>query len=248
MSPFGREYEKSNEVLMALENLSKDWKIDPIVRDIHLGLKSDVKDYHLKINQVTYHIPYLSETGDFLVWTCLWPDCHNCCEKQGRLPLTFKDVSAISNDLGYSNRTDFLKKETYITTWENTTASSQKGSQLITTLTMVNLRRKENEGEEHNGKPITCRFLSESGSCRINSAKPGVCSLYPFYSWSQNENNRVSVHASYQLTGDCPGFVLTKSLDDYIPILTKYSEIIYSYAMNVNTTIREGFARIDITE
>ncbi|HEX5905266.1 MAG TPA: YkgJ family cysteine cluster protein [Candidatus Nitrosocosmicus sp.] len=248
MNPTYGEYENS-EVLIALENLSKNWKIDPVVRDIHLGLRADVNDYLLKVNQVIYHIPFLSETSDFLVWNCLWPDCHNCCEKQGRLPLTSKDVSLISKDLGYSNRTDFLKKETYITTWENTAASSSRqGSQIITTLTMVNLKRKQNEVEEDNGKPITCRFLSEGGSCRINSSKPGVCWLYPFYSWSQNENNRLSVHASYQLTGDCPGFSLTKTLDDYIPVLTKYSEIIYNYAMNVNTTTREGFARIDITE
>ncbi|VFJ13036.1 YkgJ family cysteine cluster protein [Candidatus Nitrosocosmicus franklandus] len=248
MSPINREYEKSDRVLMALENLSKDWPIDPLVRDIHLGLRSDVMDYHLKINQVTYHIPYISETSDFLVWNCLWPDCHNCCEKQGRLPLTIKDVSAISKHLGYSDRSEFLKKETYVTTWKNSTASSQKGSQLITTLTMLNLKRRETEREEDNGKPITCRFLDEDGCCSINSSKPGVCWLYPFYSWSQNENNKLSVHASYQLTGDCPGFFLTKSLEDYIPLLKKYSEIIYSYTMNINSTIREGFARIDITE
>ena len=159
MNPTYGEYENS-EVLLALENLSKNWKIDPVVRDIHLGLRADVNDYLLKVNQVIYHIPFLSETSDFLVWNCLWPDCHNCCEKQGRLPLTCKDVSLISKDLGYSNRTDFLKKETYITTWENTAASSSRqGSQIITTLTMVNLKRKQNEVEEDNGKPITCRFF-----------------------------------------------------------------------------------------
>lgn len=247
MSPANGDCEKF-ELLQALENLSKNWKIDPIVRDIHLGLRSGIKDYHLKINQVTFHIPYLPETSDFLVWNCLWPDCHNCCEKQGRLPLTFKDVSTISKDLGYSTPVDFLKKETYITTWENAAPSTQKGSQLITTLTMVNLRRKDNEEEKDNGKPIKCRFLREGGSCSINSSKPGVCWLYPFYSWSHNDKNRLSIHASYQLTGDCPGFSLTKSLDDYIPLLTRYAEIIYSYAMNVNTTIRKGFARIDLTE
>jgi Fe-S-cluster containining protein len=247
MTPTDRESEKSDEVLIALENLSKKWPIDPIVRDVHLGLRSDIQDYLLKLNQVTYHIPYLSETADFVVWNCLWPDCHNCCEKQGRLPLTSKDLSVISKDLGYPNRTSFLRKETYVATWESTAAATTQESQLITTLTMINLKRTQTEGEADNGRQIACRFLDKNGSCSINSSKPGVCSLYPFFSWSQNENNRLSVHASYQLTGDCPGFYLTKTLDDYIPILKNYSEIIYNYTMNVNTTLRESFARIDIT-
>lgn len=248
MTPKLRESEKSDEVLIALENLSKKWTIDPIVRDVHLGLRSDIQDYLLKLNQITYHIPYLSDTSDFVVWNCLWPDCHNCCEKQGRLPLTTKDVSVISKDLGYPNRTSFLKKETYVATWESAAATSTHDSELITTLTMLNLKRTQSEGEADNGRQIACRFLNENGSCMINSSKPGVCWLYPFFSWSQNENNRLSIHASYQLTGDCPGFFLTKNLDDYIPILKSYSEIIYNYTMNVNTTLREGFARIDITK
>ncbi|HKR73359.1 MAG TPA: YkgJ family cysteine cluster protein [Candidatus Nitrosocosmicus sp.] len=248
MAPIVRESQKSEEVLIALENLSKKWTIDPIIRDVHLGHRSDARDYPLKLNQVTFHIPYLSETSDFVVWSCFWPDCHNCCEKQGRLPLTSKDMSVISKGLGYPNRTDFLKKETYVTTWENTASTHQEDSQIITTLTMVNLKRSQTESEDDNGKQIACRFLSNEGSCSINSSKPGVCSLYPFFSWSQNENNKVSVHASYQFTGDCPGFSLTKTLDDYIPTLRNYSEIIYNYTMNVNTTLREGFARIDISE
>lgn len=248
MAPIHRESEKSDEVLIAIEELSKNWTIDPKIRDVHLGLRSDVRDYLLKLNQVTYHIPYLSETSEFVVWDCLWPDCHNCCEKQGRLPLTSRDISVISKGLGYPNRTDFLENETYVATWEHTNSTLRKESQIITTLTMVNLKRSETEGESENGKQITCRFLNGGGSCSINSSKPGVCSLYPFFSWTQNENNRVSVHASYQFTGDCPGFSLTKTLDENIPILRDYSEIIYNYSMNVNTTLRETFARIDITE
>ena len=247
MAPIARESHKSEEILIALENLSKKWTIDPIIRDVHLGHRSDLQDYLIKLNQVTYHIPYLSETSDFVVWNCLWPECHNCCEKQGRLPLTSKDISVISKGLGYPNRTDFLKKETYVTTWENTALTSHEDSQIITTLTMVNLKRSHTEGEADNGKQIACRFLNDEGSCNINSSKPGVCSLYPFFSWSQNENNKLSVHASYQFTGDCPGFSLTKTLDDYISTLRNYSEIIYNYTMNVNTTLREGLARIDIS-
>ena len=246
MTPIDRESGKVNEISIALENLSKNWKIDAAVRDMHLGLRSDVKDYIIKVNKITYHIPFLMETSDFLQWNCFWPDCHNCCDKQGRLPLTSKDVAVISKSLGYPNRPEFLKNETYISTWESPTSTSKNDTQIITTLTMVNLKRKKNETEIDNGKPVSCRFLDECGSCRINSSKPGVCWLYPFFSWSQNENNQVSVHASYQLTGDCPAFSLTKSLDDIMPTLIKYSEIIYNYTMNVNTSLREGLARIDI--
>jgi uncharacterized protein len=39
---------------------------------------------------------------------------------------------------------------------------------------------------------------------------------------------------------------LSKNLEDIMPILVKYSEIIYNYTMNVNTTIREGFGKIDV--
>ena len=57
MAPIVRESQKSEEVLIALENLSKKWTIDPIIRDVHLGHRSDARDYPLKLNQVTFHIP-----------------------------------------------------------------------------------------------------------------------------------------------------------------------------------------------
>jgi Fe-S-cluster containining protein len=239
------EGEKVDDVSSALDELSKKWTIDPIVRDVHLGKRTDIEDYTIRINKVTFHIPFLSDSSLFLLWDCLWPDCHNCCEKQGRLPLTSKDVANISKHLGYVSQPSFLRNETYVATWDNRSASDSN-SQVITTLTMLNLKRKKSENETDNGHPITCRFLNECGECQLHPNKPGVCWLYPFFSWSQNDKNLVSVHSSFQLTGDCPGFYLSTNLDDIMPILIKYSEIIYNYTMNVNTTIREGFGKIDV--
>jgi len=239
------EEEKVDDVSSALDDLSKKWKIDPIVRDVHLGKRTDIQDYTIRINKVTYHIPFLSKSSLFLLWDCLWPDCHNCCDKQGRLPLTSRDIATISKHLGYDSQPSFLRNETYVATWDNESASDSN-SHVITTLTMLNLKRRQSENEADNGHPISCRFLNECGACQLHPNKPGVCWLYPFFSWSQNEKNLVSVHTSFQLTGDCPGFYLSKNLDDIMPILVKYSEIIYNYTMNVNTTIREGFGKIDV--
>jgi Fe-S-cluster containining protein len=112
---------------------------------------------------------------------------------------------------------------------------------------MINLKRKPTETETENGKPLPCRFLDDAGACTLHPSKPGVCYLYPFYSWSENYKNRISIHASFQLTGDCPGYLLTDSVDDMMPGLEKYSKIIYDYTMEMNSTIRQGFARVDFS-
>ncbi|HET6589722.1 MAG TPA: YkgJ family cysteine cluster protein [Candidatus Nitrosocosmicus sp.] len=247
MTSIENQNEKFNEVYSALDNLSKSWKIDPIIRDIHLGRRHDLQDFTIKINQVTFHIPYLSEISKYMIWDCLWPECHNCCNRQGRLPLTTSDISEISENLGYIHRSEFLRNETYVATWENYSADEEAGIPLITTLSMINLKRKPTETETENGKPLPCRFLDDAGACTLHPSKPGVCYLYPFYSWSENYKNRISIHASFQLTGDCPGYLLTDSVDDMMHGLEKYSKIIYDYTMKMNSTIRQGFARVDFS-
>ena len=233
-------------ISLSLDMLSKKWDIDPIVRELHLGKRVDLQDYQIKINQVTFHIPYITDPSLFLLWDCLWPDCHNCCNRQGRLPLTVDDIAKISQGLGYENKSDFITNETYVASWDTNSATNSDNSNLITTLTMINLKRKSDESEVDNGNPLSCRFLDDHGSCDLHPDKPGVCWLYPFFSWSQYENNRMSVHASFQLTGDCPGFYMSKNIDDkMMAILNDYSTKIYDYTMDVNTTIREGFGRID---
>ena len=50
--------EKVNDVSSALDELSKKWRIDSVVRDVHLRKRKDIQDYSIKINQVTYHLPF----------------------------------------------------------------------------------------------------------------------------------------------------------------------------------------------
>ena len=54
-----------NLISSYLDMLSEKWDIDPIVRDLHLGKRTDLQDYAIKINQVTFHIPYIIDLSLF---------------------------------------------------------------------------------------------------------------------------------------------------------------------------------------
>ena len=228
--------QNEDTVKSSIDNLSKNWNIEKAIYDIHLGRRNDVVDTSIKVNQVVFHIPKLTNDNLFVLWKCLWPDCHNCCEKQGRLPLTKDDIYNLKNKLNYESVNDFLNKETRISSWNEPGNSGN----LITHITMISLKRKENENDEEDGKAIKCRFLDDQGSCQIQDGKPGVCWLYPFASWMESYNNRPLVHATFQFTGDCPGYYLSETIDGLIPILNEYSIKIYNYNMSVNRTIRDG--------
>ncbi len=234
--------QNEDTVRSSIDNLSKNWNIEKAIYDLHLGKRNDVVDTTIKVNQVVFHIPKLSDDNLFVLWKCLWPDCHNCCEKQGRLPLTKDDIYSLSNKMNYESINDFLKQETRISSW------NEPGNfgNLITHITMISLKRKENENDEDDGTPIKCRFLDNQGSCKIQDGKPGVCWLYPFASWMESYNNRPLVHATFQFTGDCPGYYLSRTINDMMPILNEYSSKIYNYNMSVNRTTREGFGITNI--
>jgi len=229
-------------VRSSIDNLSKNWNIEKAIYDLHLGRRKDVVDTTIKVNQVVFHIPRLSDDNLFVLWKCLWPDCHNCCEKQGRLPLTKDDLYNLTNRMNYDSINDFLKQETKLSSWNE---PGNYGN-LITHITMISLKRKENEKDEDDGTPIKCRFLDNQGSCKIQDGKPGVCWLYPFASWMESYNNRPLVHATFQFTGDCPGYYLSGSINDMMPVLNDYSLKIYNYNMSVNRTTREGFGITNI--
>ncbi len=72
--------------------------------------------------------------------------------------------------------------------------------------------------------------------------RPGVCYLYPFSTWLENDNGRARVHSTFQFTGDCPGFYLSETLDPMKEVLKEYSVTIYDYNMKYTRTTREGFS------
>lgn len=229
----------------SLDLLANKWSIDPKLYDLQLGLRDDVIDSRVSVNGVIFHIPMLKHDSLYVLWKCLWPDCHNCCDRQGRLPLTKDDIQSLSRKLGYGSQSEFLRNETQISTWQE----QETMGGLITTLSMISLKRKSDERPEDDGKPVSCRFLDDTGSCKMHPEKPGVCWLYPFASWLEaDRRGQPIVHASFQFTGDCPGYYLASSLDSIMPVLTEYSSKIYDYNMAVSRTTRESYGAVNFTK
>ncbi|WP_415282851.1 YkgJ family cysteine cluster protein [Candidatus Nitrososphaera sp. FF02] len=234
--------QSGNSVKESLDALAKKWDIDPKLYDMQVGLRDDVIDNQVNVGGVVFHVPMLSRDSLYILWKCLWPDCHNCCERQGRLPLTKDDIALLTKKLGYDSKVEFVKQEARISSWQEQEAFGS----IITTLSMLSLKRKKDEREEEDGTPLRCRFLDDKGYCGIHPDKPGVCWLYPFASWLESDRHgKPVVHATFQFTGDCPGFYLDKSLDNIMPVLQEYAQKIYSYNMAVQRTTRENYGFIN---
>lgn len=225
----------------SLALLEGDWDVDPVIRDFMLGRITDVSDRQARIGEVTFHIPYLGAQGRYVLWKCFWPDCHNCCNRQGRLPLTSDDLITIGAGLKYARRSDFVREETLTVTHTEPAPSGRD-----TTMTTINLRRRDGETEGDDGTHIRCRFLGEDGACGIHPSRPGVCYLYPFSTWLENDGGTPRIHATFQFTGDCPGFYLAESADPMRAELEQYSGIIRDYTMASMRTNREGFGSVSI--
>lgn len=219
--------------------MQQDWDVDPILQDFMLGKINTVKDHTSKIGSVIFHIPYLENIKKYILWKCYWPDCHNCCDRQGRLPLTSDDLITIGKGLKYQKTSDFVNNETVTATWEEGTGDT------TTVMTTINLKRRKDETVADDGTHISCRFLDEKGGCSMHPYRPGVCYLYPFSTWLENEKGKARVHASFQFTGDCPGFYLAEDTKPMDEILKEYSEIIYNYNMSSARTMREGFSAVN---
>lgn len=227
------------EIEESLNLLQKDWDVDPILRQFMLGKITNVSDYSIKVKDVIFHIPYLASEKKYILWKCFWPDCHNCCDRQGRLPLTSDDLIIIGKGLKYKKTSDFIKNETITTTWQDSSPSGQ-----TTTMTTINLKRKKDETIQEDGTHISCRFLDEKGGCSMHPDRPGVCYLYPFSTWLENEKGMARVHATYQFTGDCPGFYLAEDMQQMKQELKDYSKIIYDYTLSSSRTMRENFGSV----
>jgi len=228
------------EIAESLTLLEKNWDIDPVLKDFQLGKISDVADYPVRVKNVVFHIPFLLKEKKYILWKCYWPDCHNCCDRQGRLPLTSDDLITIGAGMKYQKTSDFIKNETITVTWSEAGPTGQS-----TTMTTINLKRKKDETPEDDGTHISCRFLDEEGGCSIHPSRPGVCYLYPFSTWLENEKGNARVHASFQFTGDCPGFYLEDTIDPMKEVLDEYSDVVYDYNMKSNRTLREGFGSVN---
>ncbi len=228
-----------NQIEESLALLEKDWDIDPILHDFTLGKIKDVGDYPVKIKNVVFHIPFLLKEKKYILWKCYWPDCHNCCNRQGRLPLTSDDLIQIGKGMKYQKTSDFIKNETITTTWEEEGPGGQS-----TIMTTINLKRKKDETEADDGTHVSCRFLDEKGDCSIHPTRPGVCYLYPFSTWLENEKGSARVHATFQFTGDCPGFYLADTIDAMKSVLDEYSDIVYDYNLKSNRSMRESFGSV----
>ena len=228
------------EIEESLNLLEKNWDVNPILRDFMLGKIKDVSDYPVKVKDVVFHIPYLNKEKKYILWKCFWPDCHNCCDRQGRLPLTSDDLITIGTGLKYKKTSEFIKKETLTVTYQEHGPSGQS-----TTMTTINLKRKTDETEKDDGTHISCRFLDEKGGCSMHPDRPGVCYLYPFSTWLENEKGMARVHASYQFTGDCPGFYLSENLEEMKEEFKEYSKIIFEYNMASSRTNRENFGFVN---
>jgi len=219
--------------------LEENWELDSILRDFILGKISEVTDHPIKVRDVVFHIPFLTKEKKFILWKCYWPDCNNCCNRQGRLPLTSNDLISIGNGMKYQKTSEFVQKETVVASWNEVDPSGNS-----TTITNINLKRKENETPQEDGTYISCRFLDKKGTCTIHPHRPGVCYIYPFSTWMVNEQGKARVHATFQFTGDCPGFYIADNLGSMEEILNEYSPMIYDYNLKSNRTSREGFSSV----
>jgi len=227
------------EIEESLILLQKNWDVDPILKQFMLGKITNVSDHPIKVKDVIFHIPFLNSEKKYILWKCFWPDCHNCCDRQGRLPLTSDDLITIGKGLKYQKTSDFIKKETLTVSYQEQGPSGQSA-----TMTTINLKRKTDETEKDDGTHISCRFLDEKGGCSMHPDRPGVCYLYPFSTWLENERGMARVHATFQFTGDCPGFYLSSNLEDMKTELQDYSKTIYQYNMSSSRTNRENFGSI----
>ena len=49
------------EITESLELLEKDWDIDPVIKDFHLGKRDDISENSIRVQDVIFHIPFLNK-------------------------------------------------------------------------------------------------------------------------------------------------------------------------------------------
>ena len=227
------------DIAESLRLLQEKWNVEPVICDFMLGRIKDVSDRYLQVESVVFHIPYIESMGKYVLWKCHWPDCHNCCERQGRLPLNTDDLIVIGRGLKYQKISDFIKKETHVASYD---MQGPHGQHM--TMTTVNLKRKKDETEDEDGTYIACRFLDHDGGCSMHPHRPGVCYMYPFMSWIEQKGEKILVHAACQVTGDCPGFYLADSVEPMKKEFEEYSKIVYDYTIKTDNAQKSGISGV----
>ena len=102
--------EVDNSVKHSLELLSKRWRIDPQISDLHLGKRNDVVDTALQ-DFMFRHWQIITSTY-----------CGGVCGQivtivasgKERLPLTKDDIEIIAKKMGYLSKAEFIRTETRI--------------------------------------------------------------------------------------------------------------------------------------
>ena len=136
----------STKKQLKVQKLKRKLKKEFSVKRKYLTKYKDIKVWFKHINDTVFE-GKLSPFGQVEIKNlakekCYWPDCSNCCSRQGRLPLTSDDLITIGTGMKYQKTSDFIKNETVIATWQE---PSPGGG--FTTLTGINLKRKEDETE-----------------------------------------------------------------------------------------------------
>lgn len=119
-------------------------------------------------------------SGDTFMFHCT--QCGNCCRNRDDILLTPFDLCRMSPALGMDVH-DILQKYTipYI------------GA--VSRLPLVLLKMREDTGE--------CPFLMEDCLCRIQTAKPTSCALYPLGRYAKRKNGSKAEILYFIRTNDC---------------------------------------------
>ena len=127
----------------ALDELAQKWDMPAEITEIHLGKRDDLTEKIVKVGEVFFHMPFLTKPKLYVLWKCLWPDCHNCCEKPVRIPMTENDIDLMRKKFGYKTSSDFIKNETTVITFQDKTIND-----VLITHSMLSMKRKKDETPE----------------------------------------------------------------------------------------------------
>ena len=87
--------------------------------------------------------------------------------------------------------------------------------------------------------------MKEVVACILIDLEYAIFTHFQYLAW-KTRKEKPRVHATFQFTGDCPGFYLAETLDPMKEEFKEYSKIIYDYNMASNRTNREGSGSVSL--